>query len=384
MSSRPQTKLPGVGTTIFAVMSARAAEHGALNLAQGFPDFPPPDGLARALDEAVRGGRNQYAPLHGLAELRAAIAAQCARRDGQAPDPEREITVTSGATEALFDAVQAVVHPGDEVIILEPAYDAYAPAVTLAGGRVVPVALSRPDFRPDIAALRAAIGPRTRLLILNTPHNPTGAVWPREDLEAVADALSGSNALVLSDEVYEHITFTANGHVSARAVPGLAERAFVVGSFGKTYHCTGWKVGYCIAPPELSAELRTVHQFVTFATPTPLQAAFAEYMEADPGHPAALASFYAAKRDRLLAWLADSRLACPESAGTYFQLVDYSAISDQPDVEFCERLIHEAGVAAIPLSPFYHQAPGDLRQVRLCFAKQDATLDAAGERLCRL
>ncbi|WP_018718842.1 methionine aminotransferase [Arhodomonas aquaeolei] len=384
MFTPPPSKLPDVGTTIFAVMSARAAEAGAINLAQGFPDFPPPPGLTHAMDEAMRDGRNQYAPLHGLPALREAVAERLATAQGVRPDPDREITVTSGATEALFDAIQAVVRPGDEVVVLTPAYDAYGPAVTLAGGRVVPVSLRRDDFRPDIDALREAISPRTRLVILNSPHNPTGAVWPRTDLEAIAALLADGDTMVLSDEVYEHIAFTDEGHVSALGVPGLAERAFVVSSFGKTYHCTGWKVGYCIAPPALTTEFRKVHQFVTFATHTPSQAAFAAYMQAAPHHADELAAFYRDKRDRLLGWLADSRLATTPGSGTYFQLVDYSAVSNEPDTDFCERLIRDAGVAAIPLSPFYADPPSDLRQVRLCFAKQDATLDMAGERLCRL
>jgi methionine aminotransferase len=293
------------------------------------------------------------------------------------------VTVTSGATEALFSAVHAVVRPGDEVILLEPAYDSYAPAVELAGGRVVRVPLLRPGFGVDWQRVRDAFSPRTRLLIVNSPHNPTGAVFTPADLDALADILEGSATLVLSDEVYEHIVFDGRAHASLLSRPGLAARSFVVSSFGKTFHCTGWKVGYCVAPPALTAEFRKVHQFVQFAVASPLQAALAEFLAGCPEHARDLGTFYQRKRDRFLALLASTPLRATPSAGTYFQLADYSAASDLPDVEFARWMTRELGVATIPVSVF-SSGSTDERIVRFCFAKNDPTLDAAGERLSRL
>ncbi|WP_435100904.1 methionine aminotransferase [Arhodomonas sp. AD133] len=380
---RIDSKLPAVGTTIFAVMSQKAADHGAFNLSQGFPDFHPPERLQALLTEAMQEGLNQYAPLHGLPMLREAIAEKVARLYGREVDVNEEITVTSGATEALFDAVQAVVHPGDEVIVLDPAYDAYEPAVELAGGRTVHVPLTSPDFHIDWDRLATALTPKTRLLILNTPHNPAGAVLGHDELDRLAALLRDTDTLVLSDEVYEHIVFDG-AHRSVLGHPDLAERAFAVSSFGKTYHCTGWKIGYCIAPAGLTREFRKVHQYVTFATMAPAQAAFSRYMRENPAHTVELPEFYRAKRDRLAEWLDRSRFTYTPAPGTYFQLIDYRAIADVPDTEFCDRLIREAGVAAVPISVFYETPPTDQRLVRLCFAKEDATLDAAGERLAKL
>lgn len=381
MTPSIDSKLPRVGTTIFAVMSRKAAEHGAINLSQGFPDFPTPARLQALLTEAMREGLNQYPPFHGLPVLREAIAAKVHDLYGRTVDAETEITVTSGATEALFDAVHAVVHPGDEVIVFDPAYDSYDPAVTLAGGRTVHLPLVEPDFRIDWERLAAALNPRTRLIIVNTPHNPTGAVLAASDLERLAALVRDTDALLLADEVYEHIVFGDAVHQSLLRHPQLAERAFVVSSFGKTYHCTGWKVGYCIAPPALTREYRKVHQYVTFTTMTPAQAAFARFMAEHPEHHRELPAFYRAKRDRLGGWLAETRFAHRQAAGTYFQLVDYHAIADMPDTEFCDLLIRDAGVAAIPISVFYERPPEEQRVVRLCFAKEDRTLDLAGERL---
>jgi methionine aminotransferase len=378
-----ESKLPQVGTTIFTVMSRLAAECGAINLSQGFPDFDPPQRLVELVTQKMHAGVNQYAPMAGWPPLLEAIGAKVRDLYGRSVDAAAEVTVTSGATEALFCAVHAVVRPGDEVILLEPAYDSYGPAVELAGGRPVRVPLLRPGFGVDWQRVRDAFSPRTRLLIVNSPHNPTGAVFTPADLDALADVLDGSAALVLSDEVYEHIVFDGRTHASLLTRPGLAARSFVVSSFGKTLHCTGWKVGYCVAPPALTAEFRKVHQFVQFAVASPLQAALAEFLVERPEHARDLGAFYQRKRDRFLALLAGTPLRATPSAGTYFQLADYSAASDLPDVEFARWMTRELGVATIPVSVFSSGSTGE-RIVRFCFAKNDPTLDAAGERLSRL
>jgi methionine aminotransferase len=383
MLKLPPSKLPRVGTTIFTVMSRLAQECGAINLSQGFPDFDPPPRLIELVTEHMRRGVNQYAPMTGWPALLEAIAGKVADLYGCRVDPQASVTVTSGATEALFCAIHAVVRPGDEVILLEPAYDSYEPAVELAGGRAVRVPLHRPGFGVDWDRVRDAINPRTRLLIVNSPHNPTGAVFASADLDALERVLSDTGVLLLSDEVYEHIVFDGHTHQSLLTRPALAARSLVVSSFGKTYHCTGWKVGYCVAPPGLSAEFRKVHQFVQFAVASPMQAALAQFLVECPGHAQELAAFYQRKRDRFLELLAATPLRPIPTAGTYFQLADYSAVSQQPDVEFARALTREIGVAAIPVSVF---SAGGLpeRLVRFCFAKNDATLDAAGERLSRL
>ncbi len=377
----PETKLPKVGTTIFTVMSQLALEHGAVNLGQGFPDFDVPARLVEALDRAMREGRNQYSPMTGVPPLRLAISNKTERCYGYRPDPDAEVTVTSGASEAIFDAVHAVVRPGDEVIVLDPCYDCYEPAIDLAGGVAVHVALDPETFAPDWAAIRAAVTPRTRMIMTNSPHNPSGAMWTADDMRQLIALLDGTGIYLLSDEVYEHIIFDGRRHESALRYPELRERAFVVSSFGKTYHCTGWKVGYCIAPPALSAEFRKVHQYNTFCTFTPAQFAFAEMIEAEPEHYEQLGAFYEAKRDRFREQLLTTKLRPLPVPGGYFQLVDYSAISDLPDAEFCRWLAIEKGVVAIPLSPFYGVPPAGQRLARLCFAKNEATLDAAIARL---
>ncbi len=377
------SKLPAVGTTIFTVMSRLAEEHGAVNLGQGFPDFDPPAALCRALAHHVAAGRNQYAPMAGIPRLREQIALAIERSYGVAVDPESEITVTSGATEGLFDAVAAVVRPGDEVIVLDPAYDAYEPAVLLQGGRAIHVPLRSHDFSVDWQRVADALTPRTRLLILNFPHNPTGAVLAPGDLATLADVLSGTPTLVLSDEVYERLLFDGREPQSLLRNAELRERSFCVGSFGKCFHATGWKVGWVTAPAVLSAELRKVHQFVTFATLTPAQHALADVLAQSPEHVASLAGFFQNKRDRFRALLADLPFELRPVSGAYFQLVDYSAISREDDVSFARRLTTEIGVAAIPLSPFYETPTGE-RLVRFCFAKEEATLKAAAERLGRL
>jgi methionine aminotransferase len=380
----PTTKLPKVGTTIFTVMSQLAAEHQAVNLGQGFPDFDVPEFLVAALDRAMRAGRNQYAPMAGIPQLRQAIAAKTLRCYGRKVDADSEVTVTSGASEAIFDAVLAVVRPGEEVVVLDPCYDCYEPAIDLAGGRAVHVPLDPVDFSVDWDRVRAAITPRTRLVMVNTPHNPSGAMLSAADIAQLADVMQGTDAYLLSDEVYEHIVFDGRRHESVLRYPDLAARAFVVSSFGKTYHCTGWKIGYCIAPPALTAELRKVHQYNSFCSFAPAQFAFAEMIEAHPEHYDGLGAFYEAKRDHFAAQLAGTKLRPLPVPGGYFQLVDYSAVSDLPDAEFCRWLTIDKGVASIPLSPFYESPPPGQRLARLCFAKNEATLDAAIARLVRL
>ncbi len=382
-SLTPQSKLPALGTTIFSQMSALAQQHNAINLSQGFPDFDGPDYLKARLAHHVSAGANQYAPMTGVQPLREAIAAKTAALYGHQPDSNSEITVTAGATEALFAAITALVRPGDEVICFDPSYDSYAPAVTLAGGIMRRVTLQPPGFHVDWSAFAALLSPRTRLVILNTPHNPSATVWQKSDFESLWQAIRGQEIYVLSDEVYEHICFAEAGHASVLAHAPLRERAIAVSSFGKTYHMTGWKVGYCIAPPALSAEVRKVHQYLTFAVNTPAQLALADMLNAEPEHYCELPEFYRARRDRFIQALEPSRLKVLPCEGTYFLLADYSAISDLDDVAFCQWLTKEVGVAAIPLSVFC-AGPFPYKLIRLCFAKQEATLDAAAERLCQL
>jgi methionine aminotransferase len=380
----PETKLPKVGTTIFTVMSQLAAEHKAVNLGQGFPDFAVPARLVEELDRAMRDGHNQYAPATGIPTLRGAIAAKTRRVYGHAPNADAEITVTSGATEAIFNAVHAVVRPGEEVIVLDPCYDCYEPAIELAGAKAVHVPLDPLTFAPDWQRVRDAITPRTRMLMINSPHNPSGAMLSEADLAAVADLLRDTGIVLLSDEVYEHIVFDGGRHESVLRHPELRERAFVISSFGKTYHCTGWKVGYCIAPAVLSAEFRKVHQYNVFCTFAPAQHAFAAMIEQEPEHYDTLGAFYEPKRDHFREQLLSTKLKPLPVPGGYFQLVDYSAVSDLDDLAFCRWLTIEHGVTAIPLSPFYETPPAGQRLARLCFAKNEATLDAAIERLRKL
>ena len=379
-----ETKLPKVGTTIFTVMSQLAAEHGAVNLGQGFPDFAVPQRLVDELAAAMRVGHNQYAPMTGVPALRQAIAAKALRCYGVEVNADTEITVTSGATEAIFNAIHAVVRPGEEVIVLDPAYDCYEPAIDLAGAKAVHVALDPQTFAVDWQKVQDAITSRTRMLMINSPHNPSGAMLGEDDLRQLADLLRGTDIFLVSDEVYEHIVFDGRRHESVLRYPELAERAFVVSSFGKTYHCTGWKIGYAIAPPALSAEFRKVHQYNTFTSFSPAQYAFAAMIRDEPEHYEELGAFYQAKRDRFREQLLATKLKPLPVPGGYFQLVDYSAISDLPDAEFVKWLTVEHGVTAIPLSPFYESPPPGQRLARLCFAKNDATMDAAVERLLKL
>lgn len=380
---RPTSKLPGAGTTIFSQMSQLAAQHDAINLSQGFPDFHPPERLVELVAEHMRAGRNQYAPMPGAAELRTAVAEKIERCMGVSRDPETEVTITPGATEALFCTIQALVARGDEVVVLDPAYDSYAPAVQLAGGRCVHVPLTEPGFGVDWDRLEDALNERTRLVVLNTPHNPTGAILTAADLDRLAELLRPWSCDVLSDEVYEHIVFDGAKHASVLAQPELAERGIAVFSFGKTYHATGWKLGYCIAPAAMAAEIRRVHQYVTFAAFAPAQHALADYVREDPGHYDGLPAFYERKRDYFARLLEGSRFRLLPCRGTYFQVADYGEISDLDDVEFARRLTAEHGVAAIPLSVFHEHAPAS-RLVRFCFAKREPTLEQAAARLAAL
>ena len=379
-----QSRLPAVGTTVFSTMSALAAEHGAVNLGQGFPDFGCDPLLLDYVNEAMRAGHNQYPLMSGVPALREAIAGKIGRLYGRAYDPNLEITVTAGATQALTTAILCCVHPGEEAIVIEPAYDSYAPAIALAGGVAVPVAM---DVGPGGYTLpwdkvAAAVGPRTRLIVINSPHNPTGTILRRADLERLAAIVDGTDILVLSDEVYEHMVYDGQRHASVATHPVLAERAFVVSSFGKTYHVTGWKVGYMAAPAALTAEFRKVHQYNVFTVNTPMQHGIARYM-ADPAPYLELPAFYQEKRDLFRAGLANTRFELLPADGTYFQCVRYDAVSNLPETEFAKWLTAEFQVAAIPVSPFYSQ-PTESGIVRFCFAKQDETLRQALARLARL
>jgi methionine aminotransferase len=377
------SKLPRVGTTIFTVMTRLAEQHGAINLSQGFPEFDPPPGLIDRVAHYLRTSCHQYAPMPGAASLRAAIAAKLHEMYGVAADADSEVTITSGATEGIFCTIAAIVGAGDEVVVFDPCYDSYEPSVTLAGGRTVHVALRPPEFSVDWDLLRSKLNDRTRLVIVNSPHNPSGALLTRADLDRLADAVRPYNCYVLSDEVYEHVIFDGQTHTTVLAHPELAERSVVVFSFGKTYHATGWKLGYCVAPRRLADELRRVHQYVTFASTSPLQYALADFLTEHPEHHRSLPSFYAERRDYFGKLLAATKFKFTRARGTYFQLADYSEISSLPDVEFARSLTLEHGVAAIPISVFFERPP-DVRLLRFCFAKHDATLDEAARRLQRL
>ena len=374
------SKLPDIGTTIFTVMSRRARELGAINLGQGFPDYAIDPRLAQLVAQAMSEGYNQYALMEGVPGLREQIAVKINATHGINFDPATEITITLGATEALFCAIQAIVGPGDEAIVFDPAYDSYDPAIRLVGGRCIHIPLQPPAFRYDWDRVAAAITDRTRLIIINTPHNPACSVANADDLDRLAALVRERDITVISDEVYEHVTYDGIAHASVLAHPELRERSFAVYSFGKALHATGWRVGYCVAPPLLTRELRKVHQFNTFSIAHPLQQAIAQYLVETPQSWQQLAQFFQAKRDRLRSALAGSDWLAPAAQGTYFQLIDYSALSDAGDVEFADRVLTEAGVATIPLSPFY-QDPPRLTLLRVCLAKQDATLDAALARL---
>ena len=374
-----QSKLPKVGTTVFSVMSALAVKHEAINLGQGFPDFDCDPRLVEAVADAMRSGHNQYPLMPGVPLLRERVAAKVEAMHGVRYDAASEITITAGATQAILTALLAVVHPGDEVIVLDPCYDSYAPGIVLAGGTVVRVPLTPGSFRPDFDLIAAALTPRTRALIINSPHNPSGTVWSAQDMLQLQDLLAPTEVLLLSDEVYEHMVFDGQPHQSAARFAGLAARAFIISSFGKTFHVTGWKVGTVAAPACLMAEFRKVHQFNVFTVNTPMQHGLAQYL-ADPAPYLNLPAFYQAKRDLFRSGLENSRLRLLPCTGTYFQCVDYSAISNLGEDDFCQWLTREVGVAAIPLSAFYGDG-FDQRVARLCFAKQDGTLREALARL---
>ncbi|MFP5467971.1 MAG: pyridoxal phosphate-dependent aminotransferase [Gammaproteobacteria bacterium] len=380
------SRLPQVGTTIFSVMSALATRTGAVNLGQGFPDFDCDARLVDAVAKAMRDGHNQYPPMPGVPALRQAVAAKMQALYALACDPDTDITVTAGATQAILTAILAVVHPGDEVIVLEPCYDSYVPNIELAGGKVVRVPLVPGSFRPDFNAIAAAITPRTRALIINSPHNPSGQVWSTDDMRQLDDLLAPTDVLLISDEVYEHMVFDGQEHQSVARYPGLAARAFIVSSFGKTYHVTGWKVGMVVAPAPLTAELRKVHQFNVFTVNTPMQHGLASYMS-DPAPYLELPAFYQRKRDLFRQGLSGTRFRLLPGQGTYFQCVGIENLAvaerDLPEAEFCQWLTRDIGVAAIPLSAFYGSG-FDQKVIRFCFAKKDDTLKAALERLARL
>lgn len=380
------SRLPNVGTTIFSVMSALAAETGAVNLGQGFPDFDCDPALVDAVTAAMKAGHNQYPPMPGTPSLRQAMADKMMALYGLKCDPASEITVTAGATQALLTAILAVVHPGDEVIVLEPCYDSYVPNIELAGGIVVRVPLTPGSFRPDFDAIAAAITPRTRAMVINSPHNPSGQVWSQADMLALQDLLQPTDIVLISDEVYEHMVFDGGLHQSAARFPGLAARAFIVSSFGKTYHVTGWKIGTVVAPVTLTVEFRKVHQFNVFTVNTPMQHALAAYM-ADPAPYTGLSSFYQRKRDLFRQGLSSTRFRLLPGQGTYFQCVGIDNLTvperDLSEADFCQWLTREVGVAAIPLSAFYGNG-FDQKVVRFCFAKRDDTLQAALKRLASL
>ena len=386
MSSFPTpaftTRLPKVGTTIFTVMSALAAEHGAVNLGQGFPDFEGDPALVGAVTAAMQAGQNQYPPMPGALPLRNAVSAKVQTLYGRHYDAGSEITITAGATQAILTAMLAIVGPGDEVIVLEPCYDSYVPNIELAGGTVVRVALTAGSFRPDFASIAAAISPRTRAIIINTPHNPSATVWTGDDLDALAALLAPTEIVLIADEVYEHMVYDGQPHASVAAHPQLSARAYVVSSFGKTYHVTGWKVGYVAAPASLTAEFRKVHQFNVFTVNTPMQHGLASYM-ADPAPYLTLPAFYQRKRDLFRAGLAKTRFKLLPCQGSYFQVVDYRAISDLDEADFCRWLTTEIGVAAIPLAAFYDDGRNQ-GLARFCFAKRDDTLQSALLRLSKL
>lgn len=378
-----KSKLPNLGVSIFSQMSALANQHNAINLSQGFPEFDAPDFLKNSVTKFIAEGMNQYSPSSGVASLQTQIAELVARKYQRTIEPSAEVTVTSGATEALYVAIQTLVKDGDEVIVFDPAYDSYEPAIELAGGKAIHVQLHAPDYQINWDYVAGIVNQRTVAIIVNTPHNPTGTMLLQHDIDALTKLVTQHDLYVISDEVYEHITFDEKPHLSILRFEQLADRAFVISSFGKTFHATGWKLGYCVAPAELSCEFRKIHQYVTFSSFTPAQLGIAQMMAHAPEHIDELGAFYQAKRDLLISALAPSRFALLPSAGTYFLLLDYSAISDMKDVDFCHYLTIEHGVAAIPLSVF-NQSGECNKVIRLCFAKNDDTLLRAAERLCKL
>jgi methionine transaminase len=379
------SKLPAQGVTIFSIMTAMAQRLNALNLSQGFPDFDAPPALLQALSQATLDGFNQYAAGDGLLALREQLAQLFLKRDQLHLDPLTEITITPGATIGIFSAIQAIIHQDDEVIIFDPSYDSYAPSVQLVGGKAVHIPLNAPEFSVDWDQVKSAITDKTRMVIVNTPHNPTGAIWSQQDWLNLIELIQDKNIIVLSDEVYEHLIFDGEKHYSALSFPALRDRSFVVGSFGKTFHVTGWKTGYCIASPELMKVFRQIYQFANFCGVTPIQMALANFMQQHPEHINGLASFYQQKRDLFNSGIQNSKFSFIPSKGTFFQNVDYSSVRpDLNDVEMCKFLAEEHKIVAIPVSVFYRKAPENLRLIRFCFAKKDQTLVQACEILNRI
>jgi len=382
MTIKFESKLPDLEVTIFTIMTQLSIAHGAINLSQGFPDFDAHPELISLVEKYMRKGHNQYAPMQGAMALRERISEKVSELYGAQYDPAAEITVTSGATEAIFAAISAVVWKDDEVIIFEPAYDAYDPIVRLNGGNPVYVQLRFPEYNVDWGAVKNSLTSKTKLIILNSPHNPTGAVLSKNDISNLLDIVQHTNTFIVSDEVYEHIIFDGLPHESIAKYPELAERSFVISSFGKTYHTTGWKIAYCLAPKQLSIEFQKIHQYLTFASNTPIQLAYAEFMQNKDLY-LDLSNFYQRKRDKFLSYLSASRFNALPCKGTYFQMLDYSQISNEPDTQYAKRLTIEHGVAAIPPSVLYHQQD-DHKVLRFCFAKKDETLERAAEKLCRI
>ena len=377
-----ESKLPNTSTSIFAVMSGLAVEHGAINLSQGFPDFPISGELIEKVNYFMKSGKNQYAPMPGVIELRNAISKMFQLNHSSFYNPDTEITVTAGATQALFAAITAFVKIGDEVIILEPAYDSYAPAIELNGGIVRRSKLLFPDYKINRQEIETMISHKTKMIIINTPHNPTGSLLEKEDMEFIQKITTGTNIIVLSDEVYEHLIFEGKQHQSASRFEELKKRSIVIGSFGKTFHATGWKTGFALAPDYLMKEFRKIHQFVVFASNTPIQYAIADYVQ-KPENYTYLGEFFQKKRDVFTAAIKNSRFKVLSCYGTYFQLLDYSKITDEKELAFAKRLTIEYGIASVPISPFYKEGEEN-RTLRFCFAKQDETLLKAAEILCRI
>ena len=377
------SKLPDKGTTIFTLMSKLAADQDAINLSQGYPDFQAPEALLERVAHYTAAGFNQYAPMSGVAELKEQVAVKVADLYGRSVNPESEITITPGATEALFCAVSATIHPGDEAIVFDPAYDTYEPAVTLNGGLTHHISTKYPDFEIDWQAVRARVNDRTRLIMINSPHNPTGSIWRDADVRALQNIVKDTRISVISDEVYEHIIFDGQVHQSLHRFEDLASRSFIVSSFGKTYHTTGWRLGYCIAPEAYTKEFQRIHQFVNFSTNTPMQYAVADFLKNCPEHHKELSGFYQNKRDLFCRLVKNSRFKLLPSAGTYFQLLDYSSVSELNDTDLANRFTIDNKLASIPVSVFYKHPP-DQKILRFCFAKSDATLEAAADILNKL
>jgi methionine aminotransferase len=377
-----RSKLPATGTSIFSVMSALAHKHGAVNLGQGFPDYAIDPVLIDLVTTAMRAGHNQYPLSPGVMALREAIATKVMRLYGRAYDPDREVTVTTGATQGIFTTIQALAHPGDEVIVFEPAYDSYIPAIRLAGATPVPLPLTVPGYDIDWAAVRRAVTPRTRMILVNTPNNPGTGILSADDVAQFAAITRGTDIVIVSDEVYEHMVYDGARHESLARNDELAARSVVIGSFGKTFHATGWKIGYTLAPPEITAEIRRVHQFTVFTVNSAVQHALAEFLR-EPVRYEGLSAFFTAKRDLLRSALGTTPLDLLPCRGSYFQLATYARISDEPAADFAQRLVRDYGVATIPLSAFYHDG-NDQRVIRFCFAKRDETILAAAERLHKL